>query len=102
MAHSPVAVHSVPKEPRYLWCSDCETVVSGVHDEREWQRPPSISDGLVKVHRMTIARRSVVRVLAGDMTAADALERLAAHSTDLALSVASDRPYVEAFSKSAP
>lgn len=70
-------------EPRYLWCEDCQTLVSGAVPIEE--NSPRFPKALVKGpfgrpgHTVTVLHRSAVRAFAGDLTAADALERLLIH-----------------------
>jgi len=62
-------------EPRYGWCEDCETVVPREEfgARRKRQRP-----GAPTVQSLFNLRRVV-----GDLTAAEALERLRAHRGSL-------------------
>lgn len=69
------------KEPRYLWCLDCDVLLGPVPR----QDSHDCSDAVVKVrrsehpHMVMVVRRSAVPALAGDLTAAEALDRLHEH-----------------------
>lgn len=66
-----------PPEPRYLWCEDCATLLEPVEENS-----PAFSAPIVKgqhSHTVAVLRRGEVRERAGDLTAAEALERLQKH-----------------------